>query len=174
LKPQVRNSRIAGNFGVFPRCITGENPLADKAPACSVNKHDEHFADLVMHHLRSPATTECAATFPLEGKIIGSVTNGYVGSFDTIVRDEHEQIVGRTSERYGQEPESVATLRFVCADHLVTIVQAGSRREGGSGEGYVEACEYAPAQKEGVVSALDVAIVSDWQDEIQQKHVRRK
>jgi hypothetical protein len=34
-------------------------------------------------------------------RVIGSVTTGYVGSFDTIARDEHEQIVGRTSERFG-------------------------------------------------------------------------
>ena len=36
-----------------------------------------------------------------EHRIIGSVTSGYVGAFDTIVKDEHEQIVGRTSERFG-------------------------------------------------------------------------
>ncbi len=34
-------------------------------------------------------------------RIIGSVTSGYVGSHETIVRDEHEQIVRRTSERFG-------------------------------------------------------------------------
>jgi hypothetical protein len=33
-------------------------------------------------------------------RIVGSVTTGYVGSFDTLVRDEHEHIVGRTSERF--------------------------------------------------------------------------
>ncbi len=36
-----------------------------------------------------------------EHRIIGSVTNGYEGAFDTIVKDEHERIVGRTSERFG-------------------------------------------------------------------------
>ena len=35
-----------------------------------------------------------------EHRIIGSVTTGYAGSFDAIVRDEHEQITGRTSERF--------------------------------------------------------------------------
>jgi len=34
-------------------------------------------------------------------KIIGSTTTGYVGSFDTLVRDEHEHIIGRTSESFG-------------------------------------------------------------------------
>jgi hypothetical protein len=34
-------------------------------------------------------------------RIIGSVTTGYTGSFESIVKDEHEQIVGRTSERFG-------------------------------------------------------------------------
>ena len=33
-------------------------------------------------------------------KIIGSTTTGYVGSFDTLVRDEHEHIIGRTSESF--------------------------------------------------------------------------
>ena len=35
-----------------------------------------------------------------EHRIIGSVTSGYSGAFDAIVRDEHEQITGRTSERF--------------------------------------------------------------------------
>jgi len=33
-------------------------------------------------------------------RIIGSVTSGYVGSFETIVRDEQSQIAGSTSERF--------------------------------------------------------------------------
>jgi hypothetical protein len=33
-------------------------------------------------------------------RIIGSVTTGYEGAIDSIVRDEHEQIVGTTSERF--------------------------------------------------------------------------
>jgi hypothetical protein len=36
-----------------------------------------------------------------KNRIVGSVTTGYEGSFESIVRDEHEQIVGRTSERFG-------------------------------------------------------------------------
>jgi hypothetical protein len=36
-----------------------------------------------------------------EHKIIGSVPTGYEGSFDSIVKDEREQITGRTSERFG-------------------------------------------------------------------------
>lgn len=34
-------------------------------------------------------------------RIIGSVTTGYVGSFDTLVRNEHEHIIGRASEKFG-------------------------------------------------------------------------
>jgi hypothetical protein len=34
-------------------------------------------------------------------KIIGSVTRGFDGAYDTVVRDEHQRIVGRTSERFG-------------------------------------------------------------------------
>lgn len=33
-------------------------------------------------------------------QIIGSVTSGYVGSFETIVRDEQNHITGSTSERF--------------------------------------------------------------------------
>jgi hypothetical protein len=33
-------------------------------------------------------------------RIIGSTTSGFVGSYETIVKDEHEQIVGTTSERF--------------------------------------------------------------------------
>ena len=33
-------------------------------------------------------------------RIIGSVTTGYVGSFETIVRDEQNDINGRTSEQF--------------------------------------------------------------------------
>jgi hypothetical protein len=34
-------------------------------------------------------------------QIVGSVTSGFVGSYETIVKDEHEQSVGTTSERFG-------------------------------------------------------------------------
>ena len=34
-------------------------------------------------------------------RIVGSITTGYTGSFDTLVRDEHEHITGRTSESFG-------------------------------------------------------------------------
>lgn len=33
-------------------------------------------------------------------KIVGSVTTGYIGSFETIVRDEQNRIIGSTSERF--------------------------------------------------------------------------
>lgn len=33
-------------------------------------------------------------------RIVGSITTGYVGSFDTLVRDEHEHIIGRTSDSF--------------------------------------------------------------------------
>jgi hypothetical protein len=33
-------------------------------------------------------------------RIIGSVTTGYTGGTSTIVRDEHNEITGRTSERF--------------------------------------------------------------------------
>jgi hypothetical protein len=36
-----------------------------------------------------------------KNQIIGSTTTGFVGSYETIVKNEHEQIVGRTSERFG-------------------------------------------------------------------------
>jgi hypothetical protein len=33
-------------------------------------------------------------------RVIGSVTSGFVGSYETIVKDAHEQIVGTTSEQF--------------------------------------------------------------------------
>jgi YD repeat-containing protein len=33
-------------------------------------------------------------------RIIASVTTGYVGSFETVVRDEQNDITGRTSEQF--------------------------------------------------------------------------
>lgn len=35
-----------------------------------------------------------------QNRIIGSTTTGFTGAFETIVKDEHEQIVGTTSERF--------------------------------------------------------------------------
>ena len=34
-------------------------------------------------------------------RIIGSVTTGFTGAFDTIVRDESGDFLGRTSQRFG-------------------------------------------------------------------------
>jgi len=33
-------------------------------------------------------------------RVIGSVTTGFTGAFDTIVRDQSGQYLGRTSERF--------------------------------------------------------------------------
>jgi hypothetical protein len=33
-------------------------------------------------------------------RVIGSVTTGYVGSFDSLVRDEDDHVLGRSSERF--------------------------------------------------------------------------
>ena len=35
-----------------------------------------------------------------KNQIVGSTTSGFVGSYETIVKDEHEQITGTTSERF--------------------------------------------------------------------------
>jgi hypothetical protein len=35
-----------------------------------------------------------------EGRISGSVTSGFQGPFETLVRDEHERITGWTSEKF--------------------------------------------------------------------------
>lgn len=34
-------------------------------------------------------------------RIIGSVTTGFTGAFDTVVRDESGHFLGRTSEHFG-------------------------------------------------------------------------
>ena len=35
-----------------------------------------------------------------KNRVIGSITSGYKGAIDSIVRDEHEQVVGTTSEQF--------------------------------------------------------------------------
>jgi len=42
-------------------------------------------------------------TYVRDGKnrLIGSVTTGFEGSFEALVRDEDEHIIGRTSGRFG-------------------------------------------------------------------------
>ena len=35
-----------------------------------------------------------------KNQIVGSTTSGFVGSYETLVKDEHEQITGTTSERF--------------------------------------------------------------------------
>jgi hypothetical protein len=35
-----------------------------------------------------------------KNRVVGSVTSGYVGAFESIVRDEHEHVTGTTSERF--------------------------------------------------------------------------
>jgi hypothetical protein len=34
-------------------------------------------------------------------RLVGSVTTGFEGSFETLVRDDHDNIIGSTSERFG-------------------------------------------------------------------------
>ncbi len=36
-----------------------------------------------------------------KNQVIGSVTTGFEGSFEALVRDENDNIIGRTSERFG-------------------------------------------------------------------------
>jgi hypothetical protein len=42
-------------------------------------------------------------TYVRDGKnrLIGSVTTGFEGSFEALIRDEHENTIGRSSERFG-------------------------------------------------------------------------
>lgn len=50
-------------------------------------------------------------TYVRDGKnrIIGSVTSGYSDSSE-VIRDEHEQILGRTSERFNTVRDSCGSL----------------------------------------------------------------
>jgi hypothetical protein len=36
-----------------------------------------------------------------KNRIIGSITTGFEGSFEALIRDEQGDIIGRTSERFG-------------------------------------------------------------------------
>ncbi|MGH9326151.1 MAG: hypothetical protein ACRD2B_05615 [Terriglobia bacterium] len=42
-------------------------------------------------------------TYVRDGKnrVIGSVTTGFEGSFEAVVRDERDNVLGTTSERFG-------------------------------------------------------------------------
>jgi hypothetical protein len=33
-------------------------------------------------------------------QVIASITTGFVGAYETILKDEHEQVLGTTSERF--------------------------------------------------------------------------
>jgi hypothetical protein len=62
--------------------------------------------------------------FVRDGKrrIIGSVTTGYVGSFETIVRDEQNNITGSTSERFNttrDEHDSLISINRADAGLLI-------------------------------------------------------
>ena len=43
-------------------------------------------------------------------RIIGSVTTGFTGAFDTIARDESGNYLGRTSEHFGTTRDEQGTL----------------------------------------------------------------
>jgi hypothetical protein len=36
-----------------------------------------------------------------EGRIVGSVTTGYSGSYESVVRDDNGKLLGTTSSRFG-------------------------------------------------------------------------
>jgi hypothetical protein len=42
-------------------------------------------------------------TYVRDGKnrVIGSLTTGFEGSFETLVRDEHDNVIDRTSQQFG-------------------------------------------------------------------------
>lgn len=41
-----------------------------------------------------------------QGRLIGSVTSGFEGAFESLVRDENEGILGRASERFSTTRDS--------------------------------------------------------------------
>jgi hypothetical protein len=43
-------------------------------------------------------------------RVIGSVTTGFSGSFDSLVRDEHERVLGWSSEKFGTTRDSHGAL----------------------------------------------------------------
>jgi hypothetical protein len=43
-------------------------------------------------------------------RIIGSITTGYTGAFDTIVRDESGYLLGRTSQHFGTTRDDLGNL----------------------------------------------------------------
>ncbi len=45
-----------------------------------------------------------------KGKIVGSVTSGYSGSYESVVRDENGHLLGTTSSRFGTTRDANGSL----------------------------------------------------------------
>jgi len=41
-----------------------------------------------------------------KNKVVGSITTGFKGSFETVVRDKQDKVLGTTSERFGTTRDS--------------------------------------------------------------------
>lgn len=61
-------------------------------------------------------------------RIIGSVTTGYVGSFEKLVRDEDEHIIGRTSESFGTTRDEHGKLVSINTADFGLLIGRGKRR----------------------------------------------
>ena len=61
-------------------------------------------------------------------RIIGSVTTGFTGAFDTLVRDEHSNIIGRTSERFGTTRDEHGNLISINSADPGLLIGKNNRR----------------------------------------------
>ena len=61
-------------------------------------------------------------------KIIGSVTSGYSGGASDVVRDEHNEITGRTSDRFQTTRDSDGKLVSINTSDPGLLLGRGKRR----------------------------------------------
>jgi len=61
-------------------------------------------------------------------EIIGSVTTGFTGAFDTIVRDESGHYLGRTSEHFGTTRDEHGNLVSINSADPGLLIGKNSRR----------------------------------------------
>jgi YD repeat-containing protein len=61
-------------------------------------------------------------------RIIGSATTGYTGSFDTLVRDQDEHIIGRTSESFSTTRDEHGRLVSINTADAGLLIGRGKRQ----------------------------------------------
>jgi len=65
-----------------------------------------------------------------KNRVIGSVITGFEGSFEALVRDEHDHVLGTTSERFGTTRDAHGNWSLSTPPMPACCSIAGSHSEG--------------------------------------------